>query len=124
MTEAGKGGRVISVFGCSGDKDPFKRPIMGKIGACLSDIAIFTSDNPRSEEPAKILEQMKPNLSPEELNKVKIIVDRDEAIKEISKIVKKNDIVLLMGKGHETYQDIKGVKHPWNEMEKLKNALS
>jgi UDP-N-acetylmuramoyl-L-alanyl-D-glutamate--2,6-diaminopimelate ligase len=117
-------GRVISVFGCSGDKDPFKRPIMGKIGASLSDIAIFTSDNPRSEEPATILEKMKPNLSQDELKKVKIIVDRDDAIKEVGKIAQKNDIVLLMGKGHETYQEIKGVKHPWSDMEKLKKALS
>lgn len=118
------GGRVISVFGCSGDKDPFKRPIMGKIGASLSDFSIFTSDNPRSEEPASILEKMKPDLSPEELQKIKIIVDRDEAINEVGKIAKKNDIVLLMGKGHETYQEIKGVKHPWGEMERLKKALT
>ncbi len=123
VEEAGKSGRVISVFGCSGDKDPFKRPIMGKIGASLSDFSIFTSDNPRSEDPASILEQMTPNLSSEELKKIKIIVDRDEAIKEISKIVKENDIVLLMGKGHETYQDIKGVKYPWSEMDRLKKAL-
>lgn len=117
------GGRVISVFGCSGDKDPFKRPIMGKIGASLSDIAIFTSDNPRSEDPATVLEAMKPGLSLEELQKIKIIVDRDEAISEVGKIAIKNDIVLLMGKGHETYQDIGGKKYPWNEMEKLKKAL-
>ncbi len=96
---------------------------MGKIGASLSDFSIFTSDNPRSEEPASILEQMKPNLSSDELKKIKIIVDRDEAIKEVSKITKPNDIVLLMGKGHETYQEIKGVKHPWGEMERLKKAL-
>ena len=123
IKEINKGGRVISVFGCSGDKDPFKRPIMGKIGASLSDFSIFTSDNPRSEEPAKILEQMKPNLSHDELKKIKIIVDRDEAIKEAGRIAEKNDIVLLMGKGHETYQDIKGIKYPWSEMEKLKKAL-
>ncbi|HEY4513458.1 MAG TPA: UDP-N-acetylmuramoyl-L-alanyl-D-glutamate--2,6-diaminopimelate ligase [Candidatus Paceibacterota bacterium] len=123
VEEAHKGGRVISVFGCSGDKDPLKRPIMGKIGANLSDFAIFTSDNPRSEEPANILEQMKPDLSPEEIKKIKIIVDRDEAIREVSKIAKENDIVLLMGKGHETYQDIKGVKYPWSEMDRLKKAL-
>jgi UDP-N-acetylmuramoyl-L-alanyl-D-glutamate--2,6-diaminopimelate ligase len=123
VDEAGKGGRVISVFGCSGDKDPFKRPIMGKIGASLSDFSIFTSDNPRSEEPAAILEQMKPDLSLSELNKVKVIVDRDEAIREVGKIAKRNDIVLLMGKGHETYQETKGVKYPWSEMDKLKKAL-
>ena len=96
---------------------------MGKIGASLSDIAIFTSDNPRSEEPPKILEQMTPDLSSDELKKIEIIVDRDEAINKMSKIIKKNDIVLLMGKGHETYQEIKGVKYPWNDMEKLKKAL-
>ncbi len=117
------GGRVISVFGCSGDKDPFKRPIMGKVGASLSDIVFFTSDNPRSEEPGKILEQMTPDLSTEELKKIQIIIDRDEAINKVGEIAKKNDVVLLMGKGHETYQEIKGVKYPWSDMEKLREAL-
>ncbi len=119
-----EGGRVISVFGCGGDKDPFKRPVMGKLGASLSDLAIFTADNPRSEEPEKIIEAMCSELSPELLQKIKKFPDRNRAIEEVGKIARAGDIVLLMGKGPETYQEIKGVKYPWSDMEKLKAALS
>ncbi len=117
------GGRVISVFAASGDKDPFKRPIMGKLGASLSDIAIFTADNPRSEEPDEIIDAMCTDLSVEETKKVKKFLSRAEAIKEAGRIAQKGDIILLMGKGPETYQEIKGVKHPWSDIEKLKEAL-
>ena len=116
-------GKVISVFGCGGDKDPFKRPVMGNLSAELADISIFTADNPRSENPADIIESMCSELTSDQLQKVKKIPDRNEAIEEAGKIAQKGDIVLLMGKGPETYQDIKGVKHPWNDMEKLKQAL-
>ncbi len=116
-------GRIISVFGCGGDRDPMKRKIMGKLGASLSDVAIFTSDNPRSEDPEKVIDYMNVGLDQNEIKKVKIIVNRDEAIKESGKIAQKGDIVLLMGKGHEPYQEIKGVKYPWSDMEKLKQAL-
>lgn len=116
-------GKVISVFGCGGDKDPFKRPVMGKLSADLADISIFTADNPRSENVEKIIETMCVELTPEELQKVKKFQDRNEAIVEAGKIAQKGDIILLMGKGPETYQDIKGVKHPWNDIEKLKQAL-
>lgn len=117
-------GRIISVFGCGGDRDPMKRRVMGKIGATLSDIAIFTSDNPRSENPEKIIAEMKTDLSMSEVSKIKVQADRGEAIKEAGKIAKQGDIVLLMGKGHETYQEIRGTKYPWSEMEKLKQALN
>lgn len=117
-------GRVISVFGCGGDKDPFKRPVMGKLSASLSDLSIFTADNPRSEEPENIIEAMCTQLSEDEFKKVKKIIDRSEAIKEVASIARSGDIILLMGKGPETEQEIKGVKHPWNDMEKLKTALS
>jgi len=116
-------GKVISVFGCGGDRDPMKRSIMGKIGASLSDIAIFTADNPRSEDVEKIIETMCVELAPEQLQKIKKFTDRNEAIQEAGKIAQKGDIILLMGKGPETYQDIKGVKHPWNDIEKLKQTL-
>jgi UDP-N-acetylmuramoyl-L-alanyl-D-glutamate--2,6-diaminopimelate ligase len=112
--------KIISVFGCGGDRDPMKRKIMGNIGATLSDVAIFTSDNPRSEDPDKIIEQMKEGLSSEMLQKVKTISNRHEAIKEAVKLAQKGDIILCAGKGHEDYQEIKGVKHHFDDMEEFK----
>jgi UDP-N-acetylmuramoyl-L-alanyl-D-glutamate--2,6-diaminopimelate ligase len=113
---------IISVFGCGGDRDPAKRKVMGKIGATLSDIAIFTSDNPRGENPEKIIEQMRVDLSVEELRKVKSISDRREAILESVKIAKSGDIILCAGKGHEDYQEINGVKNHFDDMEEYKKA--
>ncbi|MCE9585026.1 UDP-N-acetylmuramoyl-L-alanyl-D-glutamate--2,6-diaminopimelate ligase [Candidatus Nomurabacteria bacterium] len=115
--------KIISVFGCGGDRDPLKRRIMGKIGMTFSDIAIFTSDNPRNEDPMKIIEMMQGNLNEEEKKKVKIIPDRREAIIESLKIAQSGDVVLCAGKGHETYQEIKGVKYHFNDMEELKKFL-
>lgn len=117
------GGKIISVFGCGGDRDPLKRPIMGKIGVINSDIAIFTSDNPRSEDPEKIIEQMKTGLSEEDLKKIKTIANRREAIKEAIKLAQKGDIILCAGKGHEDYQEIKGAKHHFDDMEELQKAF-
>ncbi len=111
--------RIISVFGCGGDRDPLKRPIMGKLGAELSNLAIFTSDNPRSEDPDKIIEQMKTGLSAEDIKKVKTIANRREAIRESVKLAQKGDIILCAGKGHEDYQEIKGVKHHFDDMEEF-----
>ncbi|MEK7471426.1 MAG: UDP-N-acetylmuramoyl-L-alanyl-D-glutamate--2,6-diaminopimelate ligase [Patescibacteria group bacterium] len=116
------GAKIISVFGCGGDRDPLKRSIMGKIGAIHSDITILTSDNPRSENPEKIIEQMREGLSEEILKKVKIIANRHEAIREAVKIAQKGDIILCAGKGHEDYQEVKGVKHHFDDMEELKKA--
>ncbi len=113
---------IISVFGCGGDRDPAKRKVMGKIGATLSDIAIFTSDNPRGENPEKIIEQMRVDLSVEELRKVKSIADRREAILESVKIAKSGDIILCAGKGHEDYQEINGVKNHFDDMEEYEKA--
>src|SRR3989344_5239935 len=118
-----KNGRIISIFGCGGDRDPFKRPIMGRLGASLSDIAIFTSDNPRSEDSEKIIEQMKSNLAPEDLKKVKTIVNRHEAILEGGKMAKRGDIILCAGKGHENYQEIKGVKSHFDDIEELQKSF-
>ena len=122
-THSTSSGRVISVFGCGGDRDPLKRSIMGSIGARLSDVAIFTSDNPRSEDPEKIIEQMKTDLSADELKKVITITNRLEAIKEAIRLAQKGDIILCAGKGHEDYQEIKGVKHHFDDMEELKKAF-
>jgi UDP-N-acetylmuramoyl-L-alanyl-D-glutamate--2,6-diaminopimelate ligase len=113
-------GRIISVFGCGGDRDPMKRKIMGNIGATLSDIAIFTSDNPRSEDPDKIISQMKEGLSSEILEKVKTISSRHEAINESVKLAVRGDIILCAGKGHEDYQEIKGVKHHFDDVEEFR----
>lgn len=116
-------GKIISVFGCGGDRDPIKRSIMGKIGATLSDISIFTSDNSRSEDPDKIIEAMCANLSEEDFKKVKKISNRHEAIQEAVKIARKGDIILCAGKGHEDYQEIKGVKSHFDDMEEFRKIL-
>jgi UDP-N-acetylmuramoyl-L-alanyl-D-glutamate--2,6-diaminopimelate ligase len=117
-------GKIISVFGCGGDRDPLKRPKMGRIGAANSDIAIFTSDNPRSEDPNKIIADMTAELYPEELKKVKIIPNRREAILEAVKIAQKGDVILCAGKGHENYQIIKGVKSHFDDVEEFQRALN
>lgn len=116
-------GKIISVFGCGGDRDPMKRRIMGRVGAELSDIAIFTSDNPRSEDPKSIIEDMRVDLTLNLLNKVQVLVDRRDAIKEAVSIARSGDVIMLLGKGHETYQEIKGVKYPFSDMEELKKLL-
>ena len=118
-----KDSKVICVFGCGGDRDPLKRRIMGKIGAELSDVPIFTSDNPRNEDPEKIIAEMKTDLSFLDAQKVKTIANRREAIIEAVKIAKKGDIIILAGKGHETYQEIKGVKNHFDDMEEIKKYL-
>ncbi len=109
-------GRLISVFGCGGDRDPIKRPIMGKIGAEISDIAIITSDNPRSEEPMAIIRDILSGI-PETAENVIVEENRISAIHQAMDIGQKNDIIVLAGKGHETYQEICGVKHHLDERE-------
>jgi len=115
--------RIISLFGCGGDRDPSKRAKMGLIGASLSDIAIFTSDNPRSEDPDKIIDEMKNNLSGDEFVKVITIRDRRLAIGESVKLAKDGDIILCAGKGHEEYQEIKGVKYHFSDIEEYRKIL-
>ncbi|MDB5244740.1 MAG: UDP-N-acetylmuramoyl-L-alanyl-D-glutamate--2,6-diaminopimelate ligase [Parcubacteria group bacterium] len=117
------GAKIISVFGCGGDRDPMKRKEMGAIGSRLSDSAIFTSDNPRSEDPEKILAQMKAGVSLADDAKVKIISNRHEAILEAIRLAQTGDIILCAGKGHENYQEIDGVKHHFNDMEEFRNAF-
>ncbi len=107
-------GRVISVFGCGGDRDSGKRPIMGEISGRIADYTIITSDNPRTEEPQKIVEQIETGIKKTN-GKYKVILDRIEAIKDAIKMANKKDIVVLAGKGHEPYQEINGVKYPFDE---------
>ncbi len=109
-------GRLISVFGCGGDRDPIKRPIMGRIGVELSDMAIITSDNPRTEEPSAIIADILKGI-PVECKNYEMIENRIEAIHHAMDIAEKHDIIVLAGKGHETYQEIRGVKHHLDERE-------
>ena len=119
VLSSGKGfckGRLIAVFGCGGDRDPIKRPIMGKIGTDIADFAIITSDNPRTEDPAKIIEDIVKGIDPGK-NNYEIIENRPAAIRHAMDIAGKNDIIILAGKGHETYQEINGIKHHLDERE-------
>lgn len=111
-------GRLISVFGCGGDRDPIKRPIMGKIGVQLSDVAIITSDNPRTEEPMSIIEDILKGVKQEDGEYI-VMEDRRKAIRYAMDIGKKDDIIVLAGKGHETYQDIGGHKTHLDEREEV-----
>ena len=111
-------GRLITVFGCGGDRDPMKRPIMGKIGVELSDIAIITSDNPRTEAPMAIIQDILKGVN-QESGEYIVMEDRRGAIRYAMDIAEKNDIIVLAGKGHETYQDIDGQKHHLDEREEV-----
>ena len=115
-------GRLISVFGCGGDRDPIKRPIMGRIGADLSDVAVITSDNPRTEDPEAIIRDIIPGAD-EAGKPCEVVVDRIEAIRHAMTIAQKDDIIVLAGKGHETYQEIMGVKHHMDEREIVAQIL-
>ena len=116
-------GRLIAVFGCGGDRDPIKRPIMGKIGVELSDLAILTSDNPRSEDPMTIIGHIE-NGAREASGSYKVIENRVNAITYAMDIAEKDDIIVLAGKGHETYQEIMGVKHHLDEREVVAEHLA
>ncbi len=111
-------GRVIGVFGCGGDRDPMKRPIMGQIGVKLSDIAVITSDNPRTEAPMAIIEDILKGVK-QEYGEYIVIEDRRRAIRYAMDIAKKDDIIVLAGKGHETYQEVNGVKYHLDEREEV-----
>ena len=111
-------GRLISVFGCGGDRDPMKRPIMGRIGVELSNIAIITSDNPRTETPMAIIEDILKGVK-QEYGEYIVMEDRRAAIRYAMDIAKKDDIIVLAGKGHETYQDIGGKKYHLDEREEV-----
>jgi len=107
---------IYTVFGCGGDRDKAKRPEMAKIACNLSDKVILTSDNPRSEEPEAIIEDMMVGVDAVNFKKALSILDRAQAIKTAISMAEKDDIILVAGKGHETYQEIKGVKHAFDDM--------
>ena len=116
-------GKLVVLAGCGGDRDPLKRPKMGKVVASLADLPIFTSDNPRSEDPEKIIEEMQEELTEEESRKARIVVNRREAIAEAMRLAGKGDIILAAGKGHEDYQEIKGVKHHFDDREEFEKMF-
>lgn len=107
-------GKVISVFGCGGDRDSGKRPMMGEISGRIADFTFITSDNPRTEKPEEIVKQIEEGMKKTK-GKYTVIVDRTQAIKEAIKMATKRDIIVLAGKGHEPYQEINGVKHSFDE---------
>lgn len=115
-------GKVISVFGCGGDRDSGKRPQMGEISGNIADFTVITSDNPRTEDPEKIVRQIEEGTKKTK-GKYIAIVDRIEAIKYAINMANKNDIIVLAGKGHETYQEINGEKHHFDEREIIKNII-
>lgn len=115
--------QIITVVGCGGDRDKTKRPIMAQTACDLSDRVILTSDNPRSEDPSEILKDMEQGLTSSAKKKYISIVDRKEAIKTAVSFANKEDIILVAGKGHEKYQDIKGVKYPFDDKEVLKEMF-
>jgi len=117
--------RIITVIGCGGDRDKTKRPRMAKTAAQLSDQLVLTSDNPRSEDPQIILAEMEAGLDAEQLRKTLRVENREQAIKTAVRLANPGDIILVAGKGHEKYQEIQGVKHPFDDkavLEKMLNA--
>jgi UDP-N-acetylmuramoyl-L-alanyl-D-glutamate--2,6-diaminopimelate ligase len=117
------GVQLITVVGAGGDRDRTKRPKMAAISAEGSNKVILTSDNPRTEDPEKILDEMEAGITPELKRKTLRIADRREAIKTAVMLANKGDVVLIAGKGHETYQEIMGVKHHFDDREELRNAF-
>ncbi|HEU4902154.1 MAG TPA: cyanophycin synthetase, partial [Flavisolibacter sp.] len=109
--------QVITVVGCGGDRDKTKRPVMGEVACEHSDRVIFTSDNPRSEDPLQILADMEEGLPVSAKRKYIAIADRKQAIKTAISMAQPDDIVLVAGKGHEKYQEINGVKHHFDDKE-------
>lgn len=115
--------QIITVVGCGGNRDTTKRPIMAEIACKFSDKVILTSDNPRNEDPMDILAEMQKGVSAIHFKKTQTIEDRHEAILAAVKMAKPEDIILVAGKGHETYQEIKGVKHHFDDKEVLREAF-
>ena len=107
-------GRIITVFGCGGDRDNAKRPIMGETAARNSDLCVVTSDNPRTEDPMRIISMVLEGVERTDCEHV-VIENRRDAIKYALSVARKDDIIVLAGKGHEYYQEINGVKYPFDE---------
>mgnify|MGYP000090945110 FL=1 len=114
---------VITVVGCGGDRDKTKRPKMGHIASHLSSQVIFTSDNPRTENPQEIIEDIEKGVKPQNYRKTLSILDREQAIKTGCKLAEKGDILLVAGKGHETYQEVNGVRSEFDDYKKVRTIL-
>ena len=119
-----KNEELITVVGCGGDRDKTKRPVMAKIASELSTKAIFTSDNPRTENPETIIEDMEKGVEAQNFKKTVSILDRKQAIKTACQLAQPNDIILIAGKGHETYQEINGVRHDFDDLKIVKELLN
>ena len=115
--------KLITVVGCGGDRDKAKRPIMANIATQMSDKVIITSDNPRTENPATIIAEMEAGVEPQNFKKSLSIEDRKQAIKTACQLANTNDIILIAGKGHETYQEIQGVRYDFDDMKIVKEFL-
>jgi UDP-N-acetylmuramoyl-L-alanyl-D-glutamate--2,6-diaminopimelate ligase len=118
-----KNEELITVVGCGGNRDKTKRPIMGGIASDLSDKAIFTSDNPRNEDAGVIISEMEQGVAAQNFKRILSIADRKQAIKTACQLAQPNDIILIAGKGHETYQEINGVRHDFDDMKIVKELL-
>ena len=118
-----RGGRLWCVFGCGGNRDATKRPVMGRIAQALADEVVLTSDNPRSEDPMAILQEMRGGIPALDADRAFVNADRREAIRQAVSMARPGDVVLVAGKGHETYQEISGVKHPFDDAAVLKETL-
>ena len=116
-------GRLIVVFGCGGDRDHGKRPLMGAIAGRMADLSILTSDNPRAEDPLDILDAIEEGIKPTG-GKYVVIENRRDAIRHALEMARAGDVVLLAGKGHETYQEIAGIKRPFDEKVIVAELLS
>ncbi len=119
-----KNEELITVVGCGGDRDRTKRPVMGKIAAALSTKVIFTSDNPRTEDPEKILIDVEAGVEPQNFKKTMSVVNRRQAIKTACQLAKPNDIILIAGKGHETYQEINGKRSDFDDFKIVSDFLN
>lgn len=115
--------QVITVVGCGGNRDKTKRPLMASIACKLSDKVFLTSDNPRDEDPMEIIREMQTGVTPTEARKTLVIADREEAIKTACMMAREKDIILIAGKGHEDYQEIKGVKHPFDDRKVVERMM-
>jgi len=120
----GKNGQIITVCGAGGNRDKGKRPLMAQEAVKQSDRVIITSDNPRFEEPQDIINDMLAGLDAKQMKKVVTIVDRREAIRTACMMAQQGDVILIAGKGHENYQEIKGVKHHFDDREVVREIFS
>ncbi len=117
-------GRLIVVFGCGGDRDRSKRPAMGRIAAETADLVVVTSDNPRGEDPEAIIAEIVSGVPRERKGLVETVVDRRAAIKRALEIAQESDILLISGKGHESYQETRGVRRPFDDRAVVREELA